>query len=109
MGLMDISFFKFLGFKTKPKAPWENNYKKSDMNITPPNKSIYRFLRDKAKEENYDNNIAITYFGTHRTYKTFFKEINITAKAFKKEGVKKGDVITILSGNIPEALISFML
>ncbi|MBQ6494645.1 MAG: AMP-binding protein [Bacilli bacterium] len=107
MGLMDISFFKFLGFKTKPKAPWEKYYKKNDMNISPPNKSIYRFLRDKVKEEHYDNNIAITYFGTHRTYNDFFKEINITAKAFKSQGIRKGDIVTILSANVPEALISF--
>ena len=107
MGLMDMSFFKILGFKSKPKAPWEKYYKKKDMNITSPNKSIYRFLRDKAIEENYSNNIAITYFGTHKTYNDFFKEINITAKALKSQGIRKGDVITILSANVPEALISF--
>ena len=107
MGLMDVSFFKFLGIKQKPKAPWEKHYNKKDMHITPPNKSIYRFLRDKAKEEKYDNNIAITYFKTHRTYREFFKEINTAAKAFKEEGIRKKDVVTILSANIPEALISF--
>ena len=104
---MDISFFKFLGFKTKPKAPWEKYYKKNDMNISPPNKSIYRFLRDKVKEEHYDNNIAITYFGTHRTYNDFFKEINITAKAFKSQGIRKGDIVTICLPNMPEALYAF--
>ena len=33
MGIMDMKFFRFLGFKTTPKAPWKKFYKKSDMNI----------------------------------------------------------------------------
>ena len=65
MSIMDVSFFKILGFKNRPKSPWDKFYKKSDMNITSPNKSIYRFLKDKADKENYGNHIAITYFNTH--------------------------------------------
>ena len=107
MGIMDMEFFKFLGFKTKPKAPWSKFYKKSDMNITSPNKSLYRFLVDKASKEDYSNNIAITYFDTHRTYNDFFKEIDIAAAAFKSQGIREKDVVTILSANVPEALISF--
>ena len=107
MKITDMKLFNFLGFKTKPKAPWQKYYKKSDMNITPPNKSIYRFFKDNAEENNYDNNIAITYFNTKKTYKEFQKEINIAAKAFKSQGIRKNDVVTILSANIPEALISF--
>lgn len=107
MGLLDMNFFRFLGIKQKPKAPWKKYYTKNDMNITPPEVSIYRFLRNKAKELNYDNNIAITYFKNHKTYKEFFKEIYITARAFKSQGIRKGDVVTIISANVPEAVISF--
>lgn len=107
MGLMNSEFFRIFGFKSKPKAPWKKFYKHSDMNINSPEKSLYRFLRDKARENNYDNNIAITYFGMHRTYKEFFEEIKNTAASFKSQGIRKGDVVTILSGNVPEALISF--
>ena len=107
MSLMEMNFFKIFGYKSKPKAPWSKYYKKSDMNITSPHKSLYRFLKDKADKENYDNNIAITYFGTHRTYKQFFKEIDIAARAFKSQGIREKDVVTILSANVPEALISF--
>ncbi len=107
MGLLDMSFFRFFGIKQKPKAPWKKYYTKNDMNINPPDVSIYRFLRNKAKELNYDNNIAITYFGTHKTYKEFYKEIYITARAFKSQGIRKGDVVTILSANVPEALLAF--
>ena len=107
MSIMDMKFFKFLGFKTRPNAPWEKYYKKRDMNITSPNKSLFRFLKDKAQKGGYDNNIAITYFGTHRTYKDFFKEIDVVARSFKSLGVRENDVVTILSANVPEALISF--
>ena len=107
MNLFDMKFFRFLGIKQKPNAPWKKYYKKKDMNITPPNTSIYRFLRNRAKELKYDNNIAITYFTTHKTYKEFFKEIYITSRAFKSQGIRKGDVVTIISANTPEALISF--
>ena len=107
MRITDMKLFKFLGFTTKPKSPWDKFYKKNDMNITSPNKSIYRFFKDKAKEEHYENNIAITYFGKHKTYKEFINEIDITAKAFKSQGIREKDVVTILSANVPEALISF--
>lgn len=107
MSLLDMSFFRFLGIKKKPKAPWKKYYTKSDMFINLPDISIYRFLRNKAKELKYDNNIAITYFKTHKTYKEFFKEIYVTARAFKSQGIRKGDVVTIISANVPEAVISF--
>ena len=107
MGIMDMNFFKFFGFKSKPKSPWDKFYKKSDMDITSPHKSLYRFLKDQADSNNYDNNIAITYFGTHRTYKEFFEQIDIAAKALKSQGIRKKDVVTILSANVPEALIAF--
>ena len=107
MNLFDMKFFRFLGFKQKPNAPWKKYYKKSDMNITSQNVSLYRFLRNRAKEQNYDNNIAITYFTTHKTYKEFFKEVYVTARAFKSQGIRKGDIVTIISANIPEAIIAF--
>ena len=107
MGIMDMKFFKFLGFKSSPKAPWDKFYKKGDMNITSPHKSLYRFLVDKADKGGYGDNIAITYFGKSRKYSDFFREIDIAACAFKSQGIRERDVVTILSANVPEALISF--
>ena len=107
MNLLEMKFFRFLGIKQKPKSPWLKYYNKNDMNITPPDVSIYRFLKDKCKEEKYEDNIAISYFGNKVTYKEYFNEIDITAKAFKSQGIRKGDVVTVLSANIPEALLSF--
>ena len=107
MSIMDMKFFKFLGFKSKPKSPWDKFYKRHDMNITSPHKSLYRFLVDKASDMGYDDNIAITYFGKSRKYRDFFHEIDVAARAFKSQGIRERDVVTILSANVPEALISF--
>ncbi len=107
MGLLDNSFFRFIGIKSKPKAPWKKYYKKNDMNINPPDVSIFRFARDRMKDLEFKNRPAITYFGTTRTYTEFYNQIHIAAKAFKSQGIRKGDVVSIISANVPEALISF--
>ena len=83
MGLLDNSFFRFIGIKSKPKAPWKKYYKKNDMNINPPDVSIFRFARDRMKDLEFKNRPAITYFGTTRTYTEFYNQIHIAAKAFK--------------------------
>ena len=107
MGFLDMSFFRFIGIKSKPKAPWKKYYKKNDMNITPPDVSIFRFARDRMTEFDFKHRPAITYFGNTRSYTEFYNQIHITAKAFKSQGIRKGDVVSIISANIPEALISF--
>ena len=107
MGLLDNSFFRFIGIKTKPKAPWKKYYKKSDMNINPPDVSIFRFARDRMRDLDFKHRPAITYFGSTRSYTEFYNQIHIAAKAFKSQGIRKGDVVSIISANIPEALISF--
>ena len=107
MGIMDMKFFKFLGFKSKPKSPWDKFYKKRDMDITAPNQSIYRFMKNMADDHHYGENIAITYFGLHLKYYEFFDKIDVVARAFKSQGIREKDVVTILSANVPEALMSF--
>lgn len=105
MGILDMNFFSFIGLKKKPKAPWKKYYKKRHMNIEVPNISIYQYLKDNV--EKYKNCIAIEYFDKKLTYTEFLKEIDKCANAFRSQGIRKGDVVTILSANIPEALISF--
>ena len=56
---------------------------------------------------NYIENTAIEYFGVKISYRQFLADVDRCARAFKSIGVRKGDVVSIISGNIPEALISF--
>jgi len=75
------------------------------MNIIVPNENIYEYFKRHAY--GYINNTAIEYFGTKISYKNFLYEIDRCARAYKRIGIKKGDVVSIISANIPEALISF--
>ncbi len=104
MSIFDMKFLNFIGFKQKPKAPWQNFYKKQHMNIHLQNENLYNYL--KRHMINYKNKTAIEYYGTKISYADFLSKIELCAKAFKSQGIRKGDVITILSANIPEALIS---
>lgn len=104
MSIFDMKFLNFIGFKQKPKAPWQNFYKKQHMNIHLQNENLYNYL--KRHMINYKNKTAIEYYGTKISYADFLSKIDLCAKAFKSQGIRKGDVITILSANIPEALIS---
>ncbi len=105
MGILDMKFFHFIGIKRKPKAPWGKFYNKKHMNINVPNINIYEYFSNHAFR--YIENTAIEYFGTKLSYRQFLCEIDRCARAFRSIGVRKGDVVSIISGNIPEALISF--
>ncbi len=107
MGILDMKFFSLIGFKKKPKARWKKFYDKKQMNFDVPNISIYEYLKRASLNNYYKNNIAIDYFGTKITYQEFFSKISQCSRAFCSQGIRKGDVVTILSANIPEALIAF--
>ncbi|MBR2712754.1 MAG: AMP-binding protein [Bacilli bacterium] len=107
MGLFDFRLLSFIGIKIPPRAPWRQYYRRKHMNIRLKDENIYDFLVRKIEKHGYINNIAITYYGTHITYRTFLKKIDETADKFLSLGVKKFDIVTILSANVPEALYAF--
>ena len=107
MGLLDFRLLSFIGIKEKPKAPWKKYYDKKSMNIKLKNENIYEHMLNSIYKHNYVNNIAISYYGTSITYKSFINKIDECANKFLNLGVKKYDIVTILSANIPEALIAF--
>lgn len=107
MGILDMKFFSLIGFKKKPHAAWKKYYDKKDMNFEVPNISIYQYLKNKSLTNNYKDNIAIEYYGTKITYSEFYKNIDKVAKSFRSQGIRRGDVVTILSANTPEAVMSF--
>lgn len=104
MSILDMKFFSMIGFKKKPTARWKKFYDKHDMVIDTPDMSIYEYLKNKST--NYNEKDALEYFGTKISYTTFFKKIDTTASSFKNIGIRKGDIVTVLSANIPEALYS---
>lgn len=101
-----MKFFRFLGFKKKPNAPWSKYYQKKDMNLYVPDISLYdNFLNSMKK---YPNHNAIDYFGTKITYKDLASKVDLCAKAFLSYGIRKNDVVTICMPNTPEGIISFL-
>ena len=99
-----MSIFDIFTIKRKLKAPWNKYYKKADLRYKIPNISIYDQIVDSTKK--YPNNVAVQYMGKKINYLSFLKKINICAKGFRDLGIKKGDIVTILLPNVPEALIS---
>lgn len=89
------------------KRPWDKYYKEvgAKNHIDVPNLSIYEYLRESNKD-NMDS-IALNYFNKTMNYRYFFGEVNLCAKALRSQGIRPGDVVTVLMANTPEAVISF--
>ena len=102
MAILNNSFFRLIGFKKRPKAPWKKYYGAKNMIFEVPNISIYEYLY--RKHYAFRDNIALDYYGLKLSYSDFFKKIDEVSNAFLSYEVRKGDVVTILSANIPEAL-----
>ena len=93
------------GIKRKPKAPWRKYYRNDEMKLEVPDGSIYDYL--VRKSENHMDMVALDYMGNGITYKSFLKQIDICSKAFRSQGIRRGDVVTICMPNTPEGLVSF--
>ena len=59
------------------------------------------------KANNYLDTIAFNYFGKTIKYKELLKQIDMCAMAFRSQGVRVGDVVTICMPNTPEGIICF--
>lgn len=101
-----MKFFRFLGFKKKPNAPWSKYYKKSDMNLYIPDISLYDNFKRNVKK--YSNNNAFDYFGKKTTHKELLSAVDLCANSFLSYGIRKNDVVTICMPNTPEGVISFL-
>ena len=96
-----FDFIKDIGIK----KPWKKFYKAKDLRIEVPNISIYEMFRKSALK--YKERPAINYYGKIIDYDTFLAKVNRTSKAFRNQGIRYGDVVTICMPNTPEALICF--
>ncbi len=69
-----------------------------------PDVSMFGML--KISEKSHPEAVAIDYFGRKYTYKMLLKEIEKVSHSYYKIGVRKGDIVTVLMPNTPEAIIS---
>ena len=105
MAFPQFDYFHPIGMVKTPSAPWAKYYEPEDMTFEVEDLTIYQFIRRCG--EQYLDSIAIDYFGVQVTYEEFFRRIEHAARAFAELGVQEGDVVTILSANVPEALYAF--
>lgn len=106
MSILDMKFFRFLGFKKKPNAPWSKYYQKKDISLYIPDISLYDNFKRNMKK--YANNNAFDYFGAKTTYKELLEKVDLCANSFLSYGIRKNDVVTICMPNTPEGIISFL-
>lgn len=106
MSILDMKFFRFLGFKKKPRAPWSKYYQKGDMDLFVPDMSLYEYFHKHASK--YGRNVAINYYGMKIRYVDLDRRIDECAKAFLNYGIRQNDVVTICMPNTPEGVICFL-
>ena len=91
--------------KNKTKNYWEKYYTKDEWNINVPEVSIYEHMSSNAK--NYLSAYAYNYFGKLEKFDEFLKQIDLCARSFRSQGIRKGDIVTICMPNTPEGVICF--
>lgn len=69
-----------------------------------PDNSMYEFLEDRAAS--FLNDIAIEFEGAKTTYAGLLRQIDAAASALLYQGIGKGDTVTVVSPNIPQAVVS---
>lgn len=69
-----------------------------------PDMSMFGMLKFSA--ESQPKEMAYEYFGTQCSYEDLVKKIEQISGSFYSLGVRKGDIVTVISPNIPEAVIS---
>ena len=87
------------------KMPWAKFYTKEDLKVKVPDTSMYEVLKEAVLI--YESRPMINYFGKRFTYREFLNSVDRAALAFRSQGVRRGDIVTICMPNTPEAMISF--
>ena len=82
--------------------PWLGHFNIDKLHEIRNTKTIYQDIWDMNKD--HLDEIAIEFFGAKITYKELFENIDKTAKALVKNGVKKGDYVTIVCAGTPELI-----
>ena len=89
----------------KEEHAWDKFYPKDKRKVEVPNMSLFEFIYNE--NQNRLDNIAINYFNRKWTYREFFEQIDLCAKAMRSQGIREGDVVSICMANTPEAVIAF--
>ena len=83
---------------------WMKHYSESSRAAELPRMKVYSFMKEMNKDRSHGT--AIYYYGARITVKKLIERIDECADAFAALGVKKGDVVSLLSASTPESIIS---
>lgn len=67
---------------------------------------LYETFKEAA--EKYSNKAALDYFKTETTFAQLLERVDVTALAFRKHGVGRGDIICLALPSMPESLMCFL-
>ena len=97
---------KIIKKKNNKEYPWFKYYKNGiKAHLDYPDVSMYEMIRRAAIK--HPSNIAYTFYGTRVTYKSYLRKIDEAACAFAHLGVVKGDYVSMIMPNTPEAITCF--
>lgn len=82
--------------------PWLAHFDIDKLHAIDNKKTIYQDIWDMNKDHLDER--AIEFFGAKITYRELFKNIDKTAKALVKNGVKAGDFVTVICAGTPELI-----
>jgi long-chain acyl-CoA synthetase len=88
------------------EKPWLKYYEPNvPETLDIPEIPLYQLLEDSAKE--FPDSTACIFLGQEKTYKQINEEANKLANALNKLGIKQGDVVGLMLGNMPQFLTAF--
>ena len=82
--------------------PWQKFYPKEALGAKLPEMTMYDYISQNAFQ-NLDRP-ALNYFDSIITYNSLFNNIEMVASALLSYGVKKGDVVSLITPTIPESI-----
>ena len=85
--------------------PWLKYYDQKFIDQTLPALSAFEYVCQRSK--NHLNDTALDYYGRKFTYADLIVNVKKTAAALRGAGVKKGDIITVVSVMTPEVIALF--
>ena len=89
----------------RTKTVWYEHQEKSTWKPDYPEYSMYRYLVEAAAKWPKLN--ALSFEGRKTTFPKLTEQIRSVAKAFIGMGIGAGDFVTIISPNIPQAVVAF--
>lgn len=81
---------------------WLKWYTESQISFQVPNIKIYDAVYNSNK--GYLDEVALEYYGRNITYRELFFNVDRLARAFKANGVKEGEIVTVGMLTTPESL-----